>query len=139
MRDFLTGLQRSLFLTQGCSIHSVLELNEARLVRSADDFQTVEGHQGWWPPNDLNHQVGKCPLNKMCFSPPTWQISTHERRCCWLCIGMKIQSVLLGWEEGRKDNTISSTAPNQMRAEKVMRGKHMIASCQCNCNSKRKH
>lgn len=59
MRDFLTGLQRSLFLTQGCSVISVnyLELNEALLMKSADAFKTAQGHLGWGPLSDLNHVI----------------------------------------------------------------------------------
>lgn len=130
MRDFLTGLQRNLFSTQGCSVISVnyLELNEALLMKSADAFKTAQGHLGWGPLSDLNHKVSKCPLNNMCFNPPTWQISMHQRQGCWLCMGTKIQSMLLGREQGRK--IVSSKALDQMRAEEITRDKCMNASCQ---------
>lgn len=80
MRDFLIGLQRNLLLTQGCFVIPVnyLELNEALLMKSADDFKTAEGHLG--------------PLNNTCFNPPTQQIPVHQSRGCYLCIGQKYKA-----------------------------------------------
>lgn len=66
MRDFLIGLQRSLFLTKGCFVipNNYLELYKALLMKSADDFKTAQGHLG--------------PLNNTCINPPTQQISVHQ-------------------------------------------------------------